>query len=207
MGYKVYRCSIETPSNKDEEIAHAERLLPITPICIADLDGPKTDPQPEMVGAWWTPTGFVAHLMGFPYKYACSPGKFTVSVWPVTMPINDANSPEHICKDTWRASHSIDGNVWQYSNSGAAPLLQVISASGRYTAMVFESNELGSFDPLSLHLQLLEFVQSPPEVRCKELEVPCFIDLEKVYSLGLDEHYGVIYLSDCRGTLFALPYA
>lgn len=205
--YKIYRCSIESPSEKDEGTSQVKRPSRITPTCIADLHGPKRDAGSTMVEAWWTPsTGCVDicthHSRGFEY----GPARSFISTWPPAIPINNAISPEHVCKDTLHASHSINGRVWRYSDSSPAPFLWAVSDSGRYTAMILECNESGSPDP-PVTLRLLEFVQSPSEVRCKNLEVPCFIDLEEVYSIGIDEHYGVIYLSDCRGVIFALPYA
>lgn len=87
--------------------------------------------------------------------------------------------------------HDSPGSAWQ---------LMLIPHSGRHVLLVAKSNE-------DVVLRLVRYNPQKSAASVHELELPPSIDLSLIYSLGLDDHRGVISLLDRRGNLYAIPYA
>jgi hypothetical protein len=63
-------------------------------------------------------------------------------------------------------------------------------------------------------LHLVHFVKDLPaasSIRVRRLTIPFFIESElisdKIYSVAVDDHLGVVYLTHERGYIFAVPFA
>ncbi|KAF8875307.1 hypothetical protein BD779DRAFT_1678313 [Infundibulicybe gibba] len=80
------------------------------------------------------------------------------------------------------------------------------SASGSCVAFILDQTpRLGRFGAI-MSLYLVTFTN--PDKICVHLpEVPDYINLEDVHSIGVDEHCGIIYLLTESGNVFAIPYA
>ncbi|KAG5653164.1 hypothetical protein H0H81_002006 [Sphagnurus paluster] len=104
---------------------------------------------------------------------------------------------------------SFNGNIWSYSGLDSPPWLVSTSPSGTYTIFAMQSNDYIGGDDLALRLHLLQISDDPAlkPILDRQIELPFYIALDKIYSLAIDERCGVIYLSHVQGHLFTLPYA
>ncbi|KAF8875308.1 hypothetical protein BD779DRAFT_1678314 [Infundibulicybe gibba] len=79
-------------------------------------------------------------------------------------------------------------------------LLLTISPSGAYVAFILDQN-------LRSSLYLITFATNPNKIYPHRLEVPDYVNLDDVYSIGIDERCGVIYLLTKDSTVITIPYA
>lgn len=103
------------------------------------------------------------------------------------------------------ARTEMNGEVVSYPGSHNSPWLSDTSPSGTYSLVVVKQVTDGV--DLAFRLLLLQYDSESPNIKTRELDVPFYINLDDIYSVAIEERYGVIYLSHTRGHLFALPYA
>lgn len=99
----------------------------------------------------------------------------------------------------------LNGPIAKHPLSALSPWLIASSSSGMYTAVILDMSYTSSPDGHQLYL--VRFAHDPPGITSCQLTVPFYINLEQIYSLGMDERCGVLYLSHFKGHLFALPFA
>ncbi|KAG5728090.1 hypothetical protein E4T56_gene19456 [Termitomyces sp. T112] len=121
------------------------------------------------------------------------------SLWPITK-IDTIDILDGQCKPS--VEKTMDWKVWYYRQADGVrvPWLAAPSESGNYSVIVMEEDEC-------LQLALLHWDVHRAAIHVRHLDVPSYIDLNEVYAVGIEERYGVIYLSLVQGYLFALPYA
>jgi len=101
------------------------------------------------------------------------------------------------------AVHEIKGEVGSYL--GDTPWLVGFSPSGTYSVVVMKRMTDGV--DLTFTLLLLQYDMKTSKIQTRQLDLPFYINLNKIYSVAIEERYGVVYLSHTRGHLFAVPYA
>jgi hypothetical protein len=84
------------------------------------------------------------------------------------------------------------------------------TASGNYLLVC--TNSVTAEGTLRDDLHLIRFVKDPvAQIQARRLTMPFFIQSEfadeRIPSVAVDDHLGVVYLSHERGYIFAIPFA
>jgi hypothetical protein len=126
-------------------------------------------------------------------------------------PTDSFLSPPSSCTSSGDYSPDLvlNGNVQPDPSIGFPPDLFATSPSGAYIAAVLYRNDLADRSAMGTirELHIFAFSDEHPRVRACRLTVPSFIDLQYIFSIAIEERYGVVYLANIDGQVFVLKYA
>ncbi|KAF8073379.1 hypothetical protein FPV67DRAFT_1477570 [Lyophyllum atratum] len=204
--FRVYRCPLDAlPWDEGSYWEDGPSIDVEGGVVLAAVIATPEDDEWHAPEAKWSPLGFHALYLQqvvqredwdthSTYMQAC--------FWSSdkTQPHAAQAGPSHTV-----ATPGIYGKLGSYHGSDGSPPLLGSSPSGSYSTLVIDRFEDLVDQAKSLHLIIYD--SKAPHIQMRPLDLPFYIDLEQIYSVAIDERYGVIYLSHIRGHLFTLPYA
>ncbi|TFK38939.1 hypothetical protein BDQ12DRAFT_85400 [Crucibulum laeve] len=151
----------------------------------------------ELADVKWSSMGL--RVMEVQYRREFSLSTSTrISLWP------PSTSPTPLSP----IQTTLPGTITTHNFEEGSPWLLASSSSGIYSVMLLDrKNDLSYQEDTKLTLNLIHYSKNPPEICSSQIELPFFINPCDIYSVGIDERCGVIYLSHFQGYVFALTYA
>jgi hypothetical protein len=165
---------------------------------VLDYRGDYDDTEQIIASQLASALGLSIVALKFPAGYSDS---VTTKVWSLPLFCQNHSLTSSTSGDT---SVCVSLNAEIRPSLLRAAFLIGFTPSGAY--MVLLTDHTDNAD-IFVQLHLVHLIRDPPSIQIRPLELPFFIDPGAIFSIAIDDHRGVVLLSDFRGYIFSVPYA